>query len=397
MTNIVKILFSVCLLIAFVTPNASAKLPDEIMEPYKAYRAALKAKDKKKAKINALKAWEAAEKALGDHKTTGDLAYNYGSIGPDGSEKNPYKNYEKRAEAIERAIELSSYYDADDVAMTEVERRLALADLELTVTRHRRTPYRADPSTTIGRLKLIKKLEEAIDKHSLRGSTFDGDLNVLYARYYEVNGQPKKSIEYGQKAIDIYKSTTDNLFSKYAYFIHLFKGNSHYELANKSDDIDEKINAALEYQVVMQNLEGKIPADHVFVKTAFQSWMKTRSEIEEAGFLEKAENEGLCECWPFENYKDKAIPLKRIPPKMPSNARSSGHVFVKFDVTDDGKPENIKVVSSSKKLFESSALKSVEKWVYSKREDGSDPENRKNITTKIRYKLQDRSGNNIPE
>ena len=125
--------------------------------------------------------------------------------------------------------------------------------------------------------------------------------------------------------------------------------------------------------------------------------MKARSDIEDAGMLETAEKAGLCECWPYENYKHKAVPLKRVPPKMPSSARTSGHVYVKFNVNDKGKPENIRVVSSSKSMFEKSAIRSVEKWKFSKITLGVDPKNRKDIITKITYRLSDRAGNIIPE
>jgi TonB family protein len=369
-----------------------AKTPPEVLKPYKAYRAALETKDSKAAKKHALEAWEMAEKMLGDHKITGDLAMNYASISPDGSEKNPYRNYEKRARAYQRAIKLSKFY-GENFGETEVQRRIDLVDLELTVTRHKLSSLRGNVSATrgqIGKITEIQKLEKAIERHDLIGSTFDADLQVLFARYYEVNSRPEKALIHSDKALEIYKNRTDDYFSKYEYFIRIFKGNSHYNL-------DEKIKAALEYQVLMQNLEGQVPADHPVVNLAFKNWMKTRSELEDAGRLEEAETAGLCECWPFENYKDKAVPLKRVPPRMPSSARRSGHVYVTFDVDPDGTPENIEIVSSSSKKFEQPALKSVEKWQYSKLEPDADPENRKGISTKIVYRLRDRSGNIIPE
>lgn len=385
-TSLMSVLWSI---------DAFAKLPDEVMVPYRAYAAALKDKDDEAMKANALKAWEAAEEHLGDHKTTGDLAFNYGNIEPTGSEKNRFKNYEKRAKALRRAIELSKLHK-EDAGTMEVERRIKLADLELTVSRSRGS-LRSHSSQTIGRIGVISDTEDAIEKYGLQGSTFDGDLQVLLARYHQLNDNPEKAIAYGEKALTTYENATDGLFSQYAYFIRLFKGQSHNDLAAKNDDINERVKAALEYQSVMQNLEGELPADHVFVKTAFRKWMKTRSDIEAAGALEMAENAGLCECWPYENYKDKAVPLKRVPPKAPSSARASGHVYVKFDVNDDGEPENISIVSASNSVFEKPALKSVEKWEYSKRGPDVDIENRKNITTKITFKMLDRSGNLVPE
>ena len=398
MFKAIKTLVLIGVLSLLLSQSAFAKLPDEILSPYKAYRTALDKDDNITAKKNALKAWKAAEEHLGDHKTTGDLAINYANINPTGKEKNRYKNYEKRAKAFRRSIELSSFY-GKDAGLIEVERRIALADLELTVTRYRNSRFgtKASGSKKFGKLDVITKVKKAIETYDLEGSTFDGDLQVLFARYYQLNDNPKKAIAYGEKAINIYKNSTDGYFTKHAYFIHIFKGNSHYDLGNKTDSIDEKIKAALEFQVVMQNLEGGLSAEHPFVKTAFNSWMKTRSDIEDAGMLEKAEEAGLCECWPYKDYKDKAVPLKRIPPKMPSSARRSGHVFVKFDVNDAGKPENVVVISSSQSMFEKPAIKSVEKWEYSKLQPDVDPKNRKAISTKIVYRLTDRSGNLIPE
>lgn len=47
---------------------------------YRAYNEALEAGDRTAAAAHALAAWDAAEKALGDHKTTAVLAYNYGQL-----------------------------------------------------------------------------------------------------------------------------------------------------------------------------------------------------------------------------------------------------------------------------------------------------------------------------
>jgi len=87
--------------------------------------------------------------------------------------------------------------------------------------------------------------------------------------------------------------------------LKLFKG-------NVLKDSEKPIAAALEYQDVMQNLEGKLPADHLFVNQAFTEWLITRSDLEEAGRLEEAETAGLCQCWPFEEYKDDVVPLVRV-------------------------------------------------------------------------------------
>ena len=172
--------------------------------------------------------------------------------------------------------------------------------------------------------------------------------------------------------------------------MHIYKGDIH-------NARDEKIPAVLEYQTVMQNLKGSLDANHPVIQTAFQKWLATRFEIEEAGLLEQAETAGLCECWPFENYKTKAQPIKRFPPQKPNKARRSGHVVVKFDLDDEGKTKNIETVSSSDRLFEKSALASVKKWQYSKLKADENPDNRKGITSRIIYKIFNERGEIIPE
>ena len=277
-----------------------------------------------------------------------------------------------------------------------MERRLQLADLELTVRRHSGFNRNLEGGKS-GRQGPLNKTKDAITEYGFEGSTFDGDLHVLFARYYERNNNHEKAVEYGEKAIEIYNNRTDGYYSQYAYFIHIFKGNSHFALGQKDDDIDEKIKAALEYQVVMQNLEGALPADHPFVKTAFTSWMKTRSVIEDSGKLEEAEAAGLCECWPFENYKNKPIPLKRTPPRFPNRAKQSGKVWLNFDLDEQGVPYDIQVIDSTARVIETAAKKSVENWRYSKADSDVDPKTRQDIPVRILFRLLDSGGNIVPE
>lgn len=396
MKKISKLFLSLAIVTMSLSTSAQAKLPEEVMTPYKAYRTALAEKDKKKAKQYALEAWEAAEKLLGDHKTTGDLALNYAAIEP-GKEKNPYKNYEKRAKAYKRAVKLAHFYE-EDAGRIEVERRVALAALEMSVSRHKE--YRDKSSKTVGKILVLKDLEKAIEAHNMRGSTFDGDLNALYAQYYRENKQPEKALEYADKAITVFDSRTDGLFSRYEYLIRFFKGDSHADLATRKNDDNQQIMAALEYQHVMQNLEGQLKAEHPFINAAFQKWMSTRSALEDKGLLRDAEQAGLCECWPFENYKNKAVPIERLPGKVPDAALRlgrSGHVYLKFDVNDAGMTENITVVSSSDPIFHESALKAASKFKYSKFEPGTDRANRQGLTTKMNYRVTDSRGNILPE
>ena len=364
------------------------KIPPEVMEPYKAYAAAKEKGDKKATYENAKKAWETAEKMLGDHKTTGDLANNFAALRALG--KNPYKNYKLRRAARNRSIELAKYYPEDERPIVEIERRLKLAELGLSLSKR---AVLGDRLVQGGEGADFDEIASALKKYELEGSTFDGDLHVLKSRYYNLRKVHKKAIEYADRAVKIYETRTDSYTSVYPYVVRLYKGDS-------LKAMNKPILAALEYQSVMQNLEGQIPSDHPFVKNAFASWVRTRSSLEDEGRLEEAEKAGLCECWPFEDYKNKVTPLKRIPPKMPSafaKGNKSGHVIVMFDVGDNGKPTNIRAASSTSSMLERSAIDSVKGWQYTLRGPEEPEGARKDVSNKITYRLMDRSGNILPE
>ena len=322
----------ICLTFALVfgsAVTALAKIPKEVMTPYKAYTAAQKDGNEKAIYDNALKAWEAAEEHLGDHKTTGDLANNFAELYALG--KNPLKNYKTRLKARERSVELASFYPEVEIAAVELERHIKLVSLSLVLSRQKQGDG--------GKGQYFNDVERAIETHGMQGSTFEGDLETLRAKFYNMRKDYQRSVDHAQKALQIFETRTDDFTSVYPFIARRTKGDS-------LKAMDKPILAALEYQHVMQNLEGEIPSDHPFVETAFKSWLTTRSGLEEAGRLDEAEQAGLCECWPFEDYKNKVVPLKRTPPpKSPAvfnKGKHSGHVFVLFDVDDSGSTYNIK-------------------------------------------------------
>ena len=374
-------------LLAFVPVQpASAKLPTEVMEPYKAYIAAQKKGDKKATYNNAKKAWEAAEEALGDHKTTGDLANNFAALSPIGT--NPYKNYKTRLKARERSIELAKFHAPEDVPIVETERTLNLAEMSLMLQINR-----GGQKKDGGKGIYFDDVERAIEKHGLQGTTFEGDLEVLRSRFYKLRKRYAKSVEHADRAEQIYKNRTDDWGSVYPYVFRLYKGDS-------LKAMDKPIDAALEYQTVMQNLEGAISSDHPFVQNAFVKWMNIRSDLDDEGRLAEAEAAGLCECWPFEDYKSKVMPLVRTPPKTPATflrGNHSGHVIVMFDVSDTGSPENIRVMNSTQKILEKPAIESVKRWTFTQRGADEKPDSRKDIHNRIVFRLLDRKGNILPE
>ena len=364
-------------------PEARAKTPPEVLTPYKAYRAALKADDKVKASKKAYEAWKKAEDLLGDSKTTGDLAFNFADVDLT-YRTNTMKLYKQRVQAFKRAIELSSYY-GEDAADMETDRRLKLAAHGITLSNIRKGKLIPEQN-----LSYFRGVEKALDAYGFRGTTYEADYESLLSRYYELRGEFERALTHADKAINLFESRDDKLVSPYFYFVKFFRANI---LAGK----DDKISAALQYQEVMQNLEGDLDPDHPFVAKAFKGWMLTRSELEDAGRLAEAEEAGLCECWPYENYKNKPQPLLRVPPTMPKRAKRSGHVQVSFDIDEAGKPINIKSIYATESVFVEPSLKSVEQWLYSPMDSDADPQTRKGISSKVTFMLRDRGGRIIPE
>jgi TonB family protein len=92
-------------------------------------------------------------------------------------------------------------------------------------------------------------------------------------------------------------------------------------------------------------------------------------------------------------------PLERVPPKIPLAARKSsvsGYTIVQFDLDDEGKTINHKVVVSwPPDTYEKAALKSLAKWEYSPRVEGETDADRSNLISTIRFNINDRNGNPV--
>ena len=363
---------------AVFSAPAFAKLPDAVLEPYRAYNAAVESGDMKTASAQAQKAWEQAEALLGDHKTTGDLAQLFADI-------KDQSTFKTRTKAYERAVALASFH-SDDAQALAVERQIKFIQMYMFENGAYYTPLR-DLKRVAAQVKKAKGL---IENYNFSGTMYDAEIQVLDGMVLSKRGVRTKALIAFESAIETFDSLEEQLPSALPYLAKLYRA----DLLKEKDD---KLTALLQYQEIMQNVEGMVDFNHPYVNKAFTQWLLLRSEFEAQGKMAELEAAGVCECWPYEDYKDKLIPLKRIPPIMPGIARRSGHVVLKYSVTDEGKPVDLEVVSSTERLFEKAALKSISKWIYSRKTD-NEPENaRQGIITTITFKLSDESGNHIPE
>jgi len=96
-----------------------------------------------------------------------------------------------------------------------------------------------------------------------------------------------------------------------------------------------------------------------------------------------------------------AQPLVRIPPRMPTKARTSGHCKMRFDVPPCdqfvGSTSNIEVLSCSKKLFKRNAINSVRRWKFTSEIVDGRYVGYKGVESTVWFKLKDSNGNLIPE
>ncbi len=86
-----------------------------------------------------------------------------------------------------------------------------------------------------------------------------------------------------------------------------------------------------------------------------------------------------------------AAPLKRYPPMYPErcmdDASSSETVLVEFDVTADGRTENIRVIDSTFSCLNGSAVSAVKTWKYDPKIEDGKPVARKGVQTTVTYEI----------
>lgn len=346
---------------------ASAKTPPEVMTPYKAYNAAIKVEDFKRAEKKAYEAWRAAEDALGDNKITAVLAHNYASVASHNGQKKDVKK------AYLRAIKLSPFEDDGGIEL-RLQREVALTEWQL----------------KNGRKDVTRRLKAAAkfaNENGAENSTFLGEIYTLLAQRNIETFRYEKVENYAEMALEIFENRTDGIASYHPYLARLYSGYG-------KEGQEALIPAVMEYQDVMKNVESQLPKDHPFLSRALGRWLNMRYRIVREGKLKEAEAAGMCQCWPYDKPRNEAIhPIKRVPPIMPRKAWQSGFSLVEFDLDDAGNVINPRLLESwPEEVFDKSSIKAVKQWKYSPRTGEEINGDRTDIVTTIRYILRGPSG-----
>lgn len=363
-----RILLS-CILALCFTGAAFAKTPAEIMTHYKAYRTALESKNYDKAEKAAKLAWETAEELLGDHKTTGDLAQNFADIARVNNGK--FKDIDR---AYIRSIDVIKSQNPE----LALQRESSLGAFYIKTGKPR---------------KLKKRFEEAVvfaENNGLENSTFLGELYTVRSQVEISKSNHEDTEKYAEKALEIFEKSEDGFETYHPYMARLYSG---YGKEGQKDFVP----AIMEYQDVMQNLEGDLPKDHPFMMRALGRWMLMRNRVVREGLKDEAEAAGMCECWPYDKPRNEAVkPVKRVPGMMPRQATQSGFVIVEFDLADDGSVVEPRVLEAwPEDMFDKSTLSAVAKWKYTPRTADEVDSDRTDIITTVRYMLKDHNGNVI--
>ena len=351
-----------------------AKTPKEVLEPYKAYRAALADKNPELAMTHAYDAWQKAEELMGDHKTTGDLAQNYADI------RAGDKITKAQIKAMQRAVELASEH-GDDAVQMHLERAVKLAQ------------YQSVNGSMVKARKTADKYLEYAKENGQSNSVFYGELLTIKAETLVRSRRGKKLIEITDEALAVFESPDEVYPSAYPILAHLYNGFGHeYE--------QDVLEAALSYQKVMEYVGELDYGTHPIVGRALGRWSHMRARLQTAGEFEVAQEKGLCDCWPYNVERNESVePIKRLPPRFTQRAlRSgvSGYTIVQFDLDDDGNVINAKsIVSWPPDLYEETSLTSLSNWKYSAKQPGETEMDRKNLISTIRYQINDRNGNPV--
>jgi hypothetical protein len=93
-------LYGLAAILSVLAARASAADTEPYFVEYRAYKAAMASGALETATAHGLAAWKSAEEALGDHRLTAILAYNYGQL-------VVFKAPEQAAAPLRRASELS--------------------------------------------------------------------------------------------------------------------------------------------------------------------------------------------------------------------------------------------------------------------------------------------------
>lgn len=385
-----------CLMAVMVSP-ALAATPPEVLKPYQAYNTAMSAKDYPEALKNAKAAWKAAERSLGDSKTTGDLAFNYGFLAKArGKTKSAIP-------ALKRAADLA-IIGREKGAEVRLEREVELVSAMEKAGEEKDAKERVEKALNFAQ-------GQGLSQTVFAGELLVHESNLCNSRANRVANEPQRKSRTGSrhdknKNPEEYAASLQKLCAKSAkqalniFTVNKITARPSYiaAAANAMGYAYERdkdyIQAALSYQIARDAIEEKFGRKNPLVMHTIGRWINARSRIVWNNKLDKAKAEGLGDYWPYVSDIPKVKATKQAQSKMALNAlkaQSSGFVVMETDVTDDGRPVNSRIVHSwPDGLYDTDAMDTITHWEFAPK-TGSEPADfRKKVTVPLTYIIYNR-------
>jgi len=372
---------------------AHAQTPPSVLQPYKAYNAAMQAKDYKTALRKGEAAWKAAERELGESKTTGDLAFNYGFLEKaQGSDKKAVKPLMRAADLsatptirVEREVELVAVLDA-------------LKDYD---NAKKRTAFALDYAEKNGMGSSIFAAELMVfeinecNRRANRAARKNIGGGRLGSRV-EVRKNPEKYLsriqaECGKRAEQALSIFNANAGQSRPDFVAAAANAVGYAKERDKD----WLGAALAYQSSRAASEDKLGRAHPLVAHTIGRWLNARTLLKNDGKLETAMQSGFKDDWPFVQDTPKVQSSKRVEPDFATSVinsqRLTGYAILLTDVSDSGQATNMRVLTSHPgDAYVKMSREALEKWQFPPKSAGEAVGFRKDIAIPFSYVVFDR-------
>jgi len=359
--------------------SAQAQTPKEVLTSYKAYRTALKEKNRRLATEKAYEAWQLAEDLMGDSPTTGDLAANFAELQPRYMGRK--ESWKRVVNAHKRAIDLAALAP-EEAQSIEIERREKyISYLMANIQRGNQRAWHKDYGTD--------RMKARIKEFGLQGSTFDAESLALSSRFALMNSKWSDAEAESKAAIQMFESRTDGLPSAYEYAAPIY-------LARAYAGQKRPVEAALTYQELMTKLEVKGGHKNAISSDAYGHWLRLRDEIIDKKNTDPRAAKVVNFVVPA-GRADELSPLLRRPPEIPRSFLSgnkSGFVNVKFDVDADGHVVNPIITSSTNSSLHHATLESLKGWRYS---PNIPTAKARDVETTVRFNIQSETGTLLPD
>lgn len=388
-----SLLAAISLSVFAIPYTANAQTPASVLQPYKAYNAAMQSKNYKTALKEGAAAWKAAERELGGNKTTGDLAFNYGFL--EKAQGAP----KKAVQPLERSIELAA------TPAVRVEREAELVGVLDGLGDYKTATKRAEAGLKYAQANglgesvfaaelMVFEINECnrragrAAKKNLRGERLGSRVSVKSAPEEYLARIQEQCAARGEQALAIFNANPT--LARPAFVVAAANAVGY----SKEREGDFKA-AAIAYQESREVGEKTLGRMHPLMRHTIGRWLNARERLAFNDELDEAKQSGLREMWPYvqDGPKIRATTKKDadFATSVINMQRLSGHVIFLTDISDSGAPINIRVLDSQPgDAYVKMSQEALNGYVYPPKTAGEPEGFRKDVAVPFSYIVYDR-------